>query len=102
MFAATTRNGLAAAGRYEPHWKTMTMSQYGLALAVMCGLTVVLRSFPLLIGRTLPGGSGSTTPVRQEVIALSGVALTCLRSHNALLSVAVGLGVLAVFARIAS
>lgn len=90
------------------------------AVAIMSALTILLRAFPLLMHRSILRSSwmtmlnlelpmcvmvilvthsvvagNSAAPIGHQIVALFAVALSYLRWRNALLSVGIGLGLLA-------
>lgn len=96
-----------------------------LAVGIMSGLTILLRALPLLmhrsvlrsswmamLNRELPlcvmvilathslSANSAAAPLGVEIVALAAVALSYLRWRNALLSVIIGLGVLAMLTRL--
>lgn len=94
-----------------------------LAVGVMSALTILLRALPLLMHRSVLRSpwmttlnlelpmcvmvilvthsvvAGSSAPIVDQVVALVAVALSYIRWRNALVSVGVGLGLLAILTR---
>ncbi|VWD53986.1 hypothetical protein BLA50215_06479 [Burkholderia lata] len=105
--------------------KAMGMIENWIAVGIMSGLTILLRALPLLmhrsvlrsswmtmLNRELPlcvmvilvthslSASSTATPLGVEIVGLAVVAISYLRWRNALLSVVMGLGVLAMLMRV--
>jgi branched-subunit amino acid transport protein AzlD len=103
----------------------MQINEAWFAVAVMSGITILLRSVPLLmrksllrtswmlrLNRELPlcvmvilvahslGASGASNALLPELLALCIVAASYLRWRNALVSVVIGLGALTLLTRL--